>query len=82
MRGYNLHIRNLSAENLTQSIAETESNAIRERVQAIDQVRSEDGVRDVVKLFEAYILVFKIKFDSVVQKRKYIPRFFKVEMFL
>jgi len=62
-------VKNLSVEKLVQAIAEAESNVIRERAQVIGQeIRSEDGVQNAIKLIEAYTLDFKTSFDSTIQK--------------
>jgi sterol 3beta-glucosyltransferase len=59
-------VKNLSVEKLMQAIGEAESDAIRKRAQVIGQrLRSEDGVKDAVKLIEAYSLGFKTKTDSI-----------------
>ena len=64
-------VHRLNAERLASAIAEAESNSIRKRAQAIGQIiRSEDGVKEAVKLIEAYSLCFEIEADSVIQKRK------------
>ena len=60
-------VKNLSVKNLVQAIAEAESNVIRERAQVIGQeIRSEDGVKDAIKLIEAYVLEFKANVDSAI----------------
>ncbi|NOT04735.1 MAG: glycosyltransferase family 1 protein [Anaerolineales bacterium] len=64
-------VNKLTVEKLTQAIAEAESNVIRERAQVIGQrIRSEDGVKDAVKLIEAYSIDFKTRIDSIIQKGK------------
>lgn len=48
-------VKNLSAPKLTRAIAEAESDALRERAQAMGQkIRSEDGVGSAVELIEKY----------------------------
>lgn len=48
-------VKKLSVEKLTRAMAEAETNAFRERARAIGQeVRSEDGVGEAVKLIEKY----------------------------
>jgi sterol 3beta-glucosyltransferase len=48
-------VKNLSAEKLTQAMAEAETNSVRERAQAIGrEIRSEDGVEQAVKWIEKY----------------------------
>lgn len=60
-------VKNLSVEMLVWAIAETESNTIRRRAQAIGQeIRSEDGVQNAVKLIESYGFDFKSNASSVV----------------
>ena len=47
-------------ENLTQAIVEEEDKSVHKRAATIGQrVRSEDGVRCAIKLFELHILDFK-----------------------
>jgi hypothetical protein len=54
-----------------------------ERSQAFSQeIRNENEVRSIVNLIEVHANVFKIKLDSVVQKRNKPPVFFKVEILL
>jgi sterol 3beta-glucosyltransferase len=63
-------VKNLSVDNLVRAIVEAESNVIRERAQIIAQeIRSEEGVVDAIKLIEAYVLQFTASDNSVVQKR-------------
>ena len=48
-------VKNLSVEKLTRAMAEAESDALRERAQAIGQeIRNEDGIGRAVKLIEKY----------------------------
>jgi UDP:flavonoid glycosyltransferase YjiC (YdhE family) len=48
-------VKNLSAGKLTRAMAEAESDALRERAQAIGQeIRSEDGVSSAVNLIEKF----------------------------
>jgi sterol 3beta-glucosyltransferase len=47
-------VKNLSAENLTQAIAEADGHVVRKRAQAIGQrIRSEDGIKCAVELIES-----------------------------
>lgn len=60
-------VKNISVDKLTYAIAEAESNVIRGRAQVIGQdIRSEDGVKDVVKLIEIYADEFRSSVDQVV----------------
>ncbi len=60
-------VKNISVDKLTYAIVEAESNVIRGRAQVIGQdIRSEDGVKDVVKLIEMYADEFRSSVDQVV----------------
>ena len=60
-------VKNNSVEKLVRAIAEAESNAIRNRAQAIGQnMRGENGVADAVKLIEMYAAEFQSNANCVI----------------
>ena len=62
-------VKNISVEKIMSAIAEAESNVIRDRAQVIGQnIGSEDGVKDVIKLIENYAIEFHSSVDKVVRK--------------
>ncbi len=62
-------VKNISVERIMHAIAEAESNAIGDRAQVIGQsIRSEDGVKDVIKLIEYYAIEFHSSVNKVVRK--------------
>jgi len=62
-------VNNLSVDKLIRAIVEAEKNVIREHAQAVGQeIRSEDGVGNAIKLIEAYALEFKANADSAIRK--------------
>ncbi len=55
-------VKNISVDKLVHAITEVETNVIRDRAQFTGQsIRSEDGVKDVVKLIEIYVVNFCLK---------------------
>ena len=51
------------------AIAEAESNVIRDRAQVVGQnIRSEDGIKNAIKLIELYAAEIHSSVDKVVQK--------------
>ena len=62
-------VKNISVEKIMRAIAEAASNVIRDRAQVIGQnIRSEDGVKDAIKLLENYAIEFDSSVDKVVRK--------------
>jgi UDP:flavonoid glycosyltransferase YjiC (YdhE family) len=62
-------VKNISANKLVQAIVEAESNTIRDRIQSIGQnIRSENGVEDAIKLIETHVAEFQPKADHVIRK--------------
>jgi sterol 3beta-glucosyltransferase len=62
-------VKKLSVARLVQAIAEAGSNVIRERAQVIgQQIRSENGVADAVKLIEAYAAEARSNVDFAIRK--------------
>ncbi|MFN8383649.1 MAG: hypothetical protein U0V02_17040 [Anaerolineales bacterium] len=52
-----IFVKNISVDNLVKSITKAEAYTIRDRVQAVGQkIRSEDGVKDAVKLMKCMLL--------------------------
>ena len=63
-------VKNISVEKIIQAIAKAESNVIRDHTQVIGQsIRSEDGVKDVIRLIEVYAAEFYSSDEKIIQKR-------------
>ncbi len=62
-------VKNISVDKLMCAIAEAESNVIRDRAQVVGQnIRSEDGIKNAIKLIELYAAEIHSSVDKVIQK--------------